>query len=188
MTRHESVEVEVPEGETVRIGVISDTHSRPHPSATRWLRELAPHRILHGGDIGDLGVLARFDEIAKVIAVRGNIDGLERPDSIDVTFESGGERLFRLLLTHIAVHGPKIRADAARLARAHDAGLVVCGHSHVPLTARDRGLVVFNPGSIGPRRFSLPITFGLIELSRDKGVVLRHYDCETGERWLPPAA
>ena len=186
--RHESVTVEVPEGETARIAVISDTHSRPHPKAARWLRDLAPHRILHGGDIGDLAVLAQLENIAPVIAVRGNIDGLERPDSIDVTFTSGGERLFRLLLTHIAVHGPRIRADAARLARAHDAGLIVCGHSHVPLISRDRDLIVMNPGSIGPRRFSLPITFGLIEISREHGVVLRHYDCETGERWLPPAA
>ena len=94
--------------------------------------------------------------------------------------------VFRLLLTHIAVYGAKIRADAAALARAHDASLIVCGHSHVPLTARDKGLTVFNPGSIGPKRFALPITFGTIELSSENGVLLRHFDCETGEPWMPP--
>ena len=64
------------------------------------------------------------------------------------------------------------------------ADLVVCGHSHVPFAARDRGLTVFNPGSIGPRRFQLPIVFGLIDISRER-IDVRHVDCETGERWLP---
>lgn len=181
---HESVAVDVGAKDVVRVAVISDTHSRPHPDARRWIEALAPARILHGGDVGSLDVLARFEEIAPVIAVRGNIDGHDLPGSIDVTFEKNGDALLRILLTHVAVNGPKIRADAARLARAYDASLIVCGHSHVPLAARDRGLTVFNPGSIGPRRFSLPITFGLIELSQ-AGVSLRHYDCETGRRWAP---
>ena len=91
-------------------------------------------------------------------------------------------------LVHIAVNGPKLRADAARIARAEHATLVVCGHSHVPFIAEERGLTVFNPGSIGPRRFSLPIVFGTLELGpRPRGVRLAHVDCETGARWLPPA-
>jgi putative phosphoesterase len=184
--RHASVTVEVTPGETTRVAIISDTHSHPHPDAVRHLRGLAPHRILHGGDVGDPEVLGRFAQIAPVIAVRGNIDGLGLPDAVDVHFTARGERLFALLLTHIAVHGVKIRADAARLARAHGADLIVCGHSHVPLRLRDRGLTLFNPGSIGPRRFSLPITFGLLELTPDQRVTLRHIDCETGEEWLPP--
>ena len=69
-------------------------------------------------------------------------------------------------------------------ARAREAGLVVCGHSHVPLIARDRDLAVFNPGSVGPRRFQLPIVFGLIEVS-SSAVRLAHIDCETGQAWKP---
>jgi predicted phosphodiesterase len=61
---------------------------------------------------------------------------------------------------------------------------VICGHSHVPFIGRDRGIGVFNPGSIGPRRFHLPIVFGVFEL-RDRRVSLRHVDCETGLRWEP---
>ena len=56
-----------------------------------------------------------------------------------------------------------IRADAAKRAKGCGAAMIVCGHSHVPFMGRDRDLLVFNPGSIGPRRFTLPITFGVIE-------------------------
>jgi uncharacterized protein len=99
--------------------------------------------------------------------------------------------LLRILLLHIGVNGPKLRADAARLAHAKGAGLVVCGHSHVPLVARDRDVAVFNPGSIGPRRFRLPIVFGSIEVTptaievTPTAVRLAHHDCETGQRWTP---
>jgi predicted phosphodiesterase len=71
--------------------------------------------------------------------------------------------------------------------RAEDASLVVCGHSHVPFIGRDRGLAVFNPGSIGPRRFHLPIVFGTIDLSPTE-VRLAHIDCETGTAWSPRAS
>jgi predicted phosphodiesterase len=90
-----------------------------------------------------------------------------------------------VLLVHIGVAGPRLRADAAKLARAARATLVVCGHSHVPFVGIDRELTVFNPGSVGPRRFALPIVFGTIELV-DGRVKLAHVDCETGQRWEPP--
>ena len=62
--------------------------------------------------------------------------------------------------------------------------MVVCGHSHVPFLGRDRGHAVFNPGSSGPRRFQLPITLGVLDVSRS-GVQMRHVDCETGLPWQP---
>ena len=80
--------------------------------------------------------------------------------------------------------GPRLRADVARIARAEDASLVVCGHSHVPFAASDRGITVFNPGSVGPRRFQLPIVLGVIDVSA-KGVSVFHIDCETGLPWKP---
>jgi uncharacterized protein len=63
----------------------------------------------------------------------------------------------RILLTHIAVYDPKLRGPVARMAKAESATLVVCGHSHVPFIGADREITMFNPGSIGPRRFMLPI-------------------------------
>jgi hypothetical protein len=161
--------------------VVADTHSNPHPRARELIAAEDPDAILHAGDIGALSVLADLEELAPLYAVRGNIDGRgELPDSVAI--EIGD--LCTVLLTHIAVAGPKLRADAARLAQRHGASIVICGHSHVPFIGQDRGLVVFNPGSIGPRRFSLPIVFGVMSIG--PGVFeLEHVSCETGERWAP---
>jgi predicted phosphodiesterase len=72
----------------------------------------------------------------------------------------------------------------AKTARAEDASLVVCGHSHVPFAAHHGGITVFNPGSVGPRRFTLPIVLGTIEWSGGR-VSVRHVACETGLPWRP---
>jgi len=85
---------------------------------------------------------------------------------------------------HIGVYGPKLRGEVAGKARSERASLVICGHSHVPFIGRDKGLSIFNPGSIGPRRFQLPIVFGVLDISRDR-LDMRHIDCETGEIWQP---
>lgn len=154
------------------------------------MRALAPDAILHAGDIGDLDVLAALEQIAPVHAVRGNID-TRTPDVPDVSTidasRGGAQTPLRILLTHIAVSGPRLRADAARLAHAQDASLVVCGHSHVPFIGEDRNLTIFNPGSCGPRRFALPIVFGVIDIGAE-AMKMWHVDCETGERWTPPQA
>lgn len=171
---------------SLRLAVVADTHSAPHPATTRHLRSQAPDGILHAGDIGDLAVLDELEKIAPLFAVRGNIDVRlpSVPDVLTLDLVAGDALLLRILLMHIAVDGPRLRADAARLARARDASLVVCGHSHVPLVARDGDLSVFNPGSAGPRRFRLPIVFGTIDVT-PTAVRLAHFDCETGQRWLP---
>lgn len=181
-----------PAGE-LRLAVVADTHSRPHPEAGARLRALAPHAILHGGDVGDLAVLEELAAIAPVHAVRGNIDlaARELPERLLLEIVAGGEPdadpqiLLRILLLHIAVAGPFLRPEVATLAHASGAQLVVCGHSHVPFLGRSRGLPVFNPGSIGPRRFSLPIALGWITLRAGR-LALGHLDCETGAAWLPP--
>lgn len=184
--RHRSEELDAPRDRALRLVVVADTHSRPHPQSAALVAKAQPDAILHAGDIGDHQVIAGLREIAPTLAVRGNIDGRgpDLPDSIDVTVRRDAQVACKLLLTHIAVHGPKLRADAARLALAHDAGIVVCGHSHVPFIGRDRGLVVFNPGSIGPRRFLLPITFGVLAVGSES-IELGHVDCESGEAWEP---
>ena len=170
----------------LRLAVVADTHSRLHPQALALIGALDPAAILHAGDIGDLSVLDELATLAPVIAVRGNID--ERvtsiPDVVTVDIRSGETSALKLLLLHIAVYGPRIRADAAK--RATDAGarLVVCGHSHVPFVGSQKGLAVFNPGSVGPRRLHLPIVFGVLEIAAGK-LSLRHIDCETGQAWTP---
>jgi putative phosphoesterase len=170
--------------DTLRIIAVADTHGHPHPALGARIDELAPAHIFHAGDVGDLAILRSLEKHAPVTAVRGNIDGHDLPDFITVGVRHGEQPLLSILLTHVAVYGPKLRADVARIAHAEGASLVVCGHSHVPFAAHDRGITVFNPGSVGPRRFQLPIVLGVIEVTAAR-VSIRHVDCETGLHWQP---
>jgi uncharacterized protein len=183
---HESKIVPTRADGQLAVVVIADTHGQAHPNARPLIERLAPDLILHAGDIGDVSVLDPLREVAPLHAVRGNIDGRAPgfADSMDIDFVAGNRSVLKVLLLHIAVYGPKLRAEVARLAADHSARVVLCGHSHVPFLGRDRGLVTFNPGSIGPRRFQLPITFGLLQIT-NQNVSLRHISCETGETWLP---
>src|SRR6185295_1044248 len=175
------------EDDTLTLVAVADTHSQPHAAIRERLAAIAPDAILHAGDIGDAAVVDQLAETAPVFVVRGNIDTRSAfPDvlTLDLVRPSGELRL-RIFLTHIAVNGPRLRAEVARAARAEHASLIVCWHSHVPFIAQDRGLTVFNPGSIGPRRFHLPIVFGTIAVTR-ASVRLAHVSCETGKPWTPP--
>lgn len=171
---------------SLRLGIVADTHSAPNEEGLQHLAKLKPDFILHGGDIGDLAVLERLARIAPVHAVRGNIDtrAPDLPDALILDLVNGERVELRLLLTHIAIAGARIRGDAAKLARSEKASVIVCGHSHVPFIGQERGLSIFNPGSIGPRRFTLPILFGFMELT-PTSVSLKHYDAETGMEWRP---
>jgi putative phosphoesterase len=169
---------------SLRLAVVADTHSQPHPATATRLAELAPSAILHGGDIGNLAILDHLAKIAPVYAVRGNIDTRARDLPDVIVLDIAAVSPLRILLTHIALFGTKLRAPVARMALAEGAALVVCGHSHVPFIGADRGLTVFNPGSIGPRRFTLPVVFGTIDIT-PSGIKLGHIDAATGQPWLP---
>lgn len=170
----------------MRLVVVADTHSRPDPRSAELIAAQHPDHILHAGDIGSPAVLDALMALGPVTAVRGNIDAQMPgvPDRVTVEVRDGDQPFLTLLLMHIAVYGPKLRADAIRLARSANAAIVVCGHSHVPFIGRDQGIAVINAGSIGPRRFQLPIVFGVIDIRRE-GVTMHHVSCETGERWRP---
>lgn len=175
----------LPEGDTT-IVMVSDTHSRPDPRAMSQVAALRPDLILHGGDVGDLAVLDALAALAPLEAVRGNIDehvAEAPPDALLLSFTRSEREVLRVLLTHIAVYGPSLLKDVRALALALKVDLVACGHSHVPLLARDAGIAVFNPGSIGPRRFGLPISFGVMRLGQR--LTFEHVDVDTGALWRP---
>lgn len=181
-----SATIAAPATGAVRLAVVADTHSAPHPATATLLQAWAPTAILHAGDIGELGVLRVLAAIAPLHAVRGNIDGHgpDLPDVLTIDVARGPAPL-RLLLIHIGLHGVRLRPEVARLAKAEGAAVVICGHSHVPFVGLERGLGIFNPGSVGPRRFHLPIVFGTIEIGPDR-VRYGHVDAETGQPWSPP--
>jgi putative phosphoesterase len=134
------------------IGVISDTHGLMRPEALTALRGV--EHILHAGDVGDIEVLDALREIAPVTAIRGNVDvsgACARLPATDVV--ELGDKLFYLVHS---VHDLDINPVAAGVA------MVVSGHSHKASVEVRGGVVFFNPGSAGPRRFSLPVTVGFV--------------------------
>ncbi len=137
----------------MRIGVISDTHGWLRPQAVEALR--GSELILHAGDVGLPEVLDELRRIAPVVAVRGNIDVEPWARRLPATemAEAGQKRFY--ILHRIA--DLDLKPGAARV----DA--VIFGHSHQPTVDWRDGVLFFNPGSAGPRRFSLPVTLGRIE-------------------------
>src|ERR1700709_754387 len=95
------------ENGALKLVVVADTHSNPHPRAADLIARQKPDRILHAGDIGELRVLDALAEIAPTIAVRGNIDvrAKDLPDLLTVDLVEGEEQLLTILLMHIAVNG-----------------------------------------------------------------------------------
>src|SRR5688572_3755600 len=134
----------------MRIGLISDTHGLLRPEAKTFLRGC--DHIVHGGDIGNAGVLEELAVLAPVTAVRGNNDFGTWAEAIRETE----------LVTFGDVHLYAIH-DLAQLdidPGAAGVRAVVSGHSHKPLVEERDGVLFVNPGSAGPRRFKLPISVG----------------------------
>ncbi len=140
----------------MRIGVISDTHGLVRPAALAALA--GAELIVHAGDVGGPEVLAALAAIAPVRAVRGNNDkgAWARRLPVSDVVEVGRHTLY-------VIHDVKeLDVDPA----AAGFGAVIAGHSHRPRNERVGGVLYFNPGSAGPRRFSLPITVGRIDAGR----------------------
>ena len=141
------------------IGVISDTHGLLRPEAVAALR--GADQIIHAGDIGAPEVLSSLAEIAPVTAVRGNNDKGAWAGRIPSTalFEAQGCSIY--VLHDVS----ELDLDPAAAGLA----VVIAGHSHQPSEEVRDGVLFFNPGSAGPRRFRLPIAVG--ELLIDGGSV-----------------
>jgi putative phosphoesterase len=180
-------QVQVQEDSTLKLIVVSDTHSTPHHRALEIINGLQPDTIIHAGDVGEFRVLDELAVICPVYAVRGNVDHASQdlPDILLLEICSKNTIVLRILIVHVGIYGTKLRSEVAQMARNEAASLVVCGHSHIPFIGSDCGITIFNPGSIGPRRFGLPIVFGMIQIS-GSSVRLSHFDCETGLPWQPP--
>ena len=134
------------------VGVISDTHGLLREEALVVLAEV--EQILHAGDVGDISILRRLEQIAPVTAIRGNIDLQGACAQLPATeaVELGG-RLFYL------VHSVR-DLDLNPVAAGMSA--VISGHSHQPSVEWKDGTLYLNPGSAGPRRFKLPVTVALL--------------------------
>jgi len=137
----------------IRIGLISDTHGLLRPEALDALR--GSDFIVHAGDIGE-GVLEPLSLLAPVSAVRGNNDRAPWAARIGETEQ--------LRFGDITLHVLHDLTDLALDPNAAGIDVVVCGHSHKPRIERRSGVLYLNPGSAGPRRFTLPIALARLRI------------------------
>jgi uncharacterized protein len=140
------------------IGVISDTHGLLRPEAISALAGVK--HVLHAGDVGDAAILDRLGEIAPVTAIRGNVDREGPCSRLPETelIELAGRHIYMLHDRNILDLDPVVAGIA----------VVVSGHSHQPGVEWRKGVLYFNPGSAGPRRFSLPVSLGFLEISAEE--------------------
>ena len=138
----------------MRVGVISDTHGLLRPAALDLLRGC--NHILHAGDVGDAEILDALRSVAPLTAIRGNIDRIGPCAELPATeyLQLAGKAIY---MVH-DVNDLDIVPNKAGVAA------VVSGHSHKPTIEWRGGVLYFNPGSAGPRRFSLPVCVGFLSL------------------------
>ncbi len=142
----------------MKIGVISDTHGLLRPEVAPAFRGV--DQILHIGDVGRASILEALEKIAPVTAVRGNVDregACARLPETEVVLVEGHYiyMLHDLKTLHLDPAAAKFAA-------------VLHGHTHVPNFHTKKGVLYFNPGSCGPRRFELPVTVGVLEITTAK--------------------
>lgn len=140
------------------IGVISDTHCLLRPEALEALR--GSEQIIHAGDVGDPAILDRLAKIAPVTAVRGNVDHGAWARKLPETnvLEIGGASIYVLHILDRLDLKPEAVGFLA----------VIYGHSHVPKQELKNGVLYFNPGSTGPKRFDLPVSVGRLTIANGK--------------------
>jgi putative phosphoesterase len=137
------------------VGVISDTHGLLRPKAVEALRGV--DHIIHAGDIGRLDILDELRQLAPVAAIRGNVDvGAELLALPEQTTVEIARRRIHILHDLKALQLNRLQP------RPH---IVVSGHTHKPHAEHREGIHYLNPGSAGPRRFTLPISLALMHLT-----------------------
>ena len=137
------------------VGVISDTHGLLRPEAVAALAGV--DQILHAGDVGTPDILARLKAIAPTTAVRGNVDHGVWATALPLT------DVVRLGSLDVYMLHDLATLDVDPVAGGFAA--VISGHSHQPKAEWTRGVLFLNPGSAGPRRFTLPVTLSVLRIT-----------------------
>ena len=136
------------------VGVLSDTHGLLREAVMKKLADC--ELIIHAGDIGTVTVLDQLERIGKVIAVKGNVDhgswSARLKESEYVNFHG------KMILVIHNIDDLKIHPQSTNL------DVVIYGHSHRASTHYDNGVLYVNPGSAGPRRFTLPTSIAYLRL------------------------
>jgi hypothetical protein len=144
--------------DSLRIGLISDTHGLLRPDARAFL--IGCDYIIHGGDIGSAEILNDLEAIAPLIAVRGNNDTAPWAARLPQTELVRIGNVFVYVIHNLA----ELDIDPA----AAGVRAVIFGHSHRPNLEQRTGILYVNPGSSGPRRFKLPVSVGEIIITGNR--------------------
>jgi uncharacterized protein len=138
----------------VTLGVISDTHGLLRPQAIEALQGSV--RILHAGDVGAPAIIEALAKTAPVTAIRGNVDTAPWARTLPKTEIIEINAVSIYMLHDLSQLDIKPEAAGFRV--------VVFGHSHHPKIEEKNGVLYFNPGSAGPRRFNLPVSLGKLTI------------------------
>jgi putative phosphoesterase len=136
------------------LGIISDTHGLLRPEALSAFKN--SQAIIHAGDIGNSQILDQLKTIAPVFAIRGNVDTEPWASSLPLTAV--------VVLQNISIYVLHQLEQLDLNPKAAGFHIVVSGHTHKPESHRHDGVLYINPGSAGPRRFSLPISLAILDL------------------------
>ncbi|MGP8244463.1 MAG: metallophosphoesterase family protein [Bryobacteraceae bacterium] len=136
------------------IGLISDTHGLLRPQALAALK--GSDLIIRAGDVGKPEILEQLRAVAPVVAVRGNVDRGAWASQLPMTAVAEA----RAALIYVLHDIQQLDLDPT----AAGFHIVVSGHSHKPGRTERPGVMYLNPGSVGPRRFRLPITVARLDL------------------------
>ncbi len=144
----------------LRIGVIADTHGLFDPAIQRHFQGV--DHILHAGDIGGQSIIEQLQTIASVTSVSGNVDGYEEsgfpPETV---IELAGRRI---AVRHVIFEGGKLTKEGKAFLDREHPDICVFGHTHQPKAEWFGTTLLFNPGSAGPKRFTLPRGLGILTI------------------------
>ena len=145
---------------TIRLGVIADTHGLFDPAIRRHFSGV--DHIIHAGDIGNRSVIEQLEMIAPVTAVSGNVDGYEESGfPTEAIIKLNG---FRIAIRHVVFEAGKLTEDGRAFLDRTRPDICIFGHTHQPRSEWLGDTLLFNPGSAGPKRFTLPRMVGRITM------------------------
>lgn len=148
----------------IRVGAIADTHGLYDPAVEKYFSGVTA--IVHAGDIGHRAVIESLQHIAPVFAVSGNVDEYEHsgfPRQIVIRLNDR-----KIAIRHVLYEKGKLTQEAKSWLDLERPDICVFGHSHRPTIEQYGPTLLFNPGSAGPKRFSLPRGIGLLTIQKEK--------------------
>jgi putative phosphoesterase len=148
----------------IRVGAIADTHGLYDPAVEKYFSGVTA--IVHAGDIGHRAVIESLQHIAPVLAVSGNVDEYEHsgfPRQIVIRLNDR-----KIAIRHVLYEKGKLTQEAKSWLDLERPDICVFGLSHRPTIEQYGPTLLFNPGSAGPKRFSLPRGIGLLTIQKEK--------------------